>query len=225
MSEIAFPTVLASTVHDMKNSLGVLLQSVEEILAELPESKRSMTSVGVLQYEAARVSSTLVQLLGVYKLDQNQLPLNMNEHSVADFLDCAVADCQHLFDSRGIAVTSECDDDLSWIFDHYLVGSVINNVITNSIRYTRTRILLRAHVANGFLQIEVCDDGPGYPAAMVAEGEHYALGINHSTGSTGLGLYFSGQVAQLHRRGEIHGHMALSNGGILPGGKFQLYLP
>jgi hypothetical protein len=60
---------------------------------------------------------------------------------------------------------------------------------------------------------------------MIAAQEQYMLGINQSTGSTGLGLYFAGQVARLHARNGVSGRMLLANGQRLPGGEFRLYLP
>jgi hypothetical protein len=50
-------------------------------------------------------------------------------------------------------------------------------------------------------------------------------GINHSSGSTGLGLYFAGRIAALHQRNGVEGRTRISNGGPLGGGVFSLYLP
>ena len=51
----------------------------------------------------------------------------------------------------------------------------------------------------------------------------YILGINMSTGSTGLGLYFGQRIAELHQRNGNSGHIALSNGGALGGGFYSLF--
>lgn len=226
MADIPFPTVLASTVHDMKNSLGMLLQSLDAILQRVPEAQRNeMRELGVLQYEAARVNTTLVQLLALYKLEQDQLPLNVGYHPVLDFAESITAQHADLLAVRHIEVEFSIDDELSWFFDYDLCASVINNVVTNTIRYTKHKILITAWVEENQLIIEISDDGPGYPANMVEQAASYMLGINHSTGSTGLGLFFAGQVAQLHQKNDQKGHIALHNGRRLPGGEFRLYLP
>jgi signal transduction histidine kinase len=226
MADIPFPTVLASTVHDMKNSLGMLLQSLDAILQRVPEEQRSeMRELGVLQYEAARVNTTLVQLLALYKLEQDQLPLNIGYHGVLDFVESITASHTELLAVRHIEVEFAVDDELSWFFDYDLCASVINNVVTNTIRYTKNKIMISAWIEENQLIIEISDDGPGYPANMVEQAASYMLGINHSTGSTGLGLFFAGQVAQLHQKNNQKGHIALQNGRRLPGGEFRLYLP
>ncbi len=226
MADIPFPTVLASTVHDMKNSLGMLLQSLDAIMQRVPEEQRGeMRELGVLQYEAARVNTTLVQLLALYKLEQDQLPLNIGYHEVLDFIESVAAQHADLLAVRQITINYAVEDELGWYFDYDLCASVINNVITNTIRYTKAQILVTAWVENEQLVIEIADDGPGYPKSMVEQAASYMLGINHSTGSTGLGLFFAGQVAALHQKNGRSGHIELQNARRLPGGEFRLYLP
>jgi hypothetical protein len=184
-----------------------------------------MRELGVLQYEAARVNTTLVQLLALYKLEQDQLPLNIGYHGVLDFVESVTAQHAELMTVRQIDVRCDIDDELSWFFDYDLCASVINNVITNTIRYTKHQIVITAWSENEQLVIEIADDGPGYPPSMVEQAANYMLGINHSTGSTGLGLFFAGQVAALHQKNGHSGRIELHNARRLPGGEFRLYLP
>lgn len=221
-----FPTVLASSVHDIKNSLGMLLQSLEAVVERVPVDQRpGFHELAVLQYEAARVNNSLVQLLALYKLDNQQLPLNIGHHMVADFLQEQGLRNQNLLSLKQIQLDIEVDDDLAWYFDYDLIASVIDNIITNSIRYTHSKLLLRADIEDDQLVIVIADDGPGYPRAMLETPDRYLLGINRSTGSTGLGLFFAGEIARLHRRADVHGRVQLRNGQCLEGGEFRLYLP
>jgi two-component system sensor histidine kinase SenX3 len=58
-------------------------------------------------------------------------------------------------------------------------------------------------------------------AAMSGDGK----GVNFATNSTGLGLYFSSEVAKMHRNRKLVGSVRLENGGVLGGGCFVLRLP
>jgi len=221
-----FPTVLASSVHDIKNSLGMLLQSLDAVVERVPVSQRpGFHELAVLQYESARINNALVQLLALYKLDHQQLPLNISYHFLADFLQEQGLRYQNLLSLKQIAMTIEVDTDLAWYFDCDLIGSVIDNIITNSIRYTHSQLLLRAELENDQLVISIADDGPGYPRSMLDQPDRYLLGISRSTGSTGLGLFFAGEIARMHRRADAHGHIVLRNGQRLVGGEFRLHLP
>lgn len=225
-NDVDFALVLASSVHDMKNSLGMLLNSLEETVRELPavdaEQKRRFAT---LQYEASRINSELIQLLSLYRMDQQAMPLHVDEQYVVDVLDEQLARNAALFDSRGLSVTCDCDPDLVWYFDAELVGGVVHNLLVNCARYTKNRLQLSARVHGQALQISVADDGDGYPAAMIEQPVNMDKGVVFETGSTNLGLYFAQAVARLHRSGEAQGGIALRNGGALGGGEFTLTLP
>lgn len=221
-----FSTVIASTVHDMKNSLGMLMQAYEKWSGELPPELRETAERGMIEYESLRLNGMLVQMLGLYKLGVNQLPMRPNWLEVDDFLQAQLARHDEILRSRHIESTYEVEEDgLMAFLDTELVGSVVSNVINNSIRYARSTIHLKAWTENSQLVIAIRDDGQGYPPSMIEHQSDYVLGINMSTGSTGLGLYFGQRIAQLHQRNGVQGHIELSNDSPLGGGEFRIYLP
>ena len=221
-----FSTVIASTVHDMKNSLAMLMQAHSQWLARLPQGQREGTEQGVIDFEFAHLNGMLVQLLGLYKLGVNQLPLQPAYHELDDFIEAQLASHQEVFASRGIIATYEVDP-LSPLgfFDRELVASVLGNCINNAIRYARESLLITVSDEAGQLVLSINDDGDGYPAEMLERQADYVQGINHGSGSTGLGLYFANRIAALHQRNGVVGHTEISNGGPLGGGVFSLYLP
>lgn len=221
-----FSTVIASTVHDMKNSLGLLMQAHERWLSELPPEFSETAEHGMIEYESMRLNGMLVQMLGLYKLGVNQLPTRPNWLEVEDFLQAQLARHDEILRSRHIEGTYDVEEDgLMAFLDTELVGSVVGNVINNSIRYAQSAIHLKAWTEDGQLVIAISDDGQGYPPSMIENQSDYVLGINMSTGSTGLGLYFGQRIAELHQRDGVRGHIELRNDSPLGGGEFRIYLP
>lgn len=221
-----FSMVIASTVHDMKNSLASLIQAHGEWVKRLPEAHRGTTGQGVIDYEFAHLNGMLVQLLGLYKLGVNQLPLRPDYHELDDFIEAQLAFHQEVLNSRGIAARYEVDDfGLPGFFDRELIGSVVSNVVINAIRYARHEVLISAGQVGEQLVISINDDGPGFPEHMIEHQTDYVLGINQSSGSTGLGLYFAANIARQHQRQGVKGHIEIANGGALGGGVFRIYLP
>ncbi|WP_095080384.1 sensor histidine kinase KdpD [Pseudomonas sp. Irchel s3h17] len=221
-----FSTVIASTVHDMKNSLAVLMQAHGQWLARLSEAQQQSGEQGVIDFEFAHLNGMLVQLLGLYKLGVNQLPLRPDYHELDDFIEAQLAAHQEVFKSRGILVTYEVDP-LSPLgfFDRELIGTVLANGINNAIRYARSSLLISVGEETGQLVLTINDDGEGYPTRMIERQADYVQGINPASGSTGLGLYFAARIARLHQRNDVQGRTEISNGGPLGGGLFSLYLP
>ncbi|MFN2362201.1 MAG: sensor histidine kinase [Marinobacter sp.] len=221
---IDFSMVLASAVHDMKNSLGMLLNSLDELRQEQANSMEESSRFNTVQYEAERMHNDLVQLLGIYRLGENNLSAHIEEHFVPDFLSEHMARHTPLLDGLGIELTIEADD-INGFFDDDLLTGVLNNTINNAIRYTRSRIKLTASEREGFLVIGVEDDGDGYPESMQHSGTPGFKSLDFKSGSTSLGLFFASSVAQLHSEGDRTGSIRLHNGGSLGGGVFEIWLP
>lgn len=223
-NHIDFSMVLASAVHDMKNSLGMLLNSLDGLRGDYSDSLGESTRFNTLQYEAERMHNDLVQLLGIYRLGENNLSAHMEEHFVPDFLSEHLARHTPLLKGLGIEYSVEADE-INGFFDDDLLTGVLNNTINNAIRYTKSRIRLTASEKEGYLVIGVEDDGQGYPESMQHNGTLSFKSLDFKSGSTSLGLFFASSVARLHSEGERTGSIRLHNGGSMGGGVFEIWLP
>lgn len=218
--------LLASSVHDIKNSLGMLLNTLDTVIETTPiSSDLQRHQFATLRGEAARINNSLIYLLGLYRLQRHELPLQIQEVYVADFLDEQIAANDLLFSIRQISVQRDCDETLTGYFDPTLIAGIIGNVLVNAARYAEKSIRVSAVTSDkGSVIIEICDDGPGFPEKMLESSRDTQRGIDFNSGSTNLGLFFASEVAYLHRRGDQHGTIELSN--LSPAGsRFRLALP
>ncbi|MBX2807128.1 MAG: sensor histidine kinase [Cellvibrionaceae bacterium] len=221
-----FSLVLASSVHDMKNSLGMLLNSLEEVIDySPPEDAMQKQRFSVLQYEASRINSELIQLLTIYRLQHQNLPFHLDENYVIETFEDQLARNDVLFKTQGITLTLDCDADMPWFYDGELIGNVIHNVLINAARYAQSRIHLSASVENKWLVIHIEDDGGGFPEFMLNAEPLSGDSVERGSNSTQLGLFFAAKIASFHRQGQNVGRIALSNGGTFGGGVFSIYLP
>jgi len=221
---IDFSMVLASAVHDMKNSLGMLINSLDELRTDHQDSLAHSNQFNMLQYEAERMHNDLVQLLGIYRLGQNNLVADVDEHYVPDFLSEQLARHTPLLDGLGIEYTIDAEE-ISGFFDEHLLTGVLNNTINNAIRYTKGQLRLTARAQDGYLVIGVEDDGAGYPESMQNTSRLSFKSVDFKGGSTSLGLFFASSIAAMHSEGERTGSIKLHNGGKFGGGVFEIWLP
>lgn len=220
-----FSDVLACTIHDIKNSLGMIINTLEEFASDPDSGLADNPKAAVLQLEARRVNNDFIQLLTLYKLGGEQLIPNIAEHSLEDFIDDIVVENQSLANSHGIHIDFDYDPMLSGYFDEDLVRGVINNAIDNAQRYTRDRLLLKAEAIDGYSVIRVEDNGRGFPASMLELQKNLEPEEGFKGGHTHLGLYFSNQIAKLHKNKGREGFILLENGKNLEGGSFSVWLP
>lgn len=222
-------TVMAATVHDVKNALSLIDGQIRDVIDQVESSSpEGAAQLNRIRIETGRINNDLVHMLGLYRLRQGTFKPTMDDVPVEDVVEDACSRYAESLKSLGIELNIEmADPDLVWFLDPVLVEGVLSNILTNSIRYTHDRLdLVVARVDDG-LSIQVIDNGEGYPEKMMnfMGTEEDQGDLNFQSGSTGLGLYFCQQIAQLHEHRGRTGNIRLSNHPDHGGAVFELWLP
>ncbi|MBK1723346.1 sensor histidine kinase [Thiocystis violacea] len=222
-----FSDILASSIHDIKNSLGLILGNLDELIDNPDNKIADLRQASLLKHEAQRANSNLIQLLTLYKLGNQQLVVRVTENNLDDFLEEIVANNSAVCEALDVQLSYTCDHDLGGYFDADLVRSVLDSTIGNAHRYAKTQIQVNAVQEDGYLVIRVEDDGGGFPASLCGLLETMAERPQNaqSAGRTQLGLFFASSIAELHQNAGKKGRIRLSNGHNLSGGCFELWLP
>lgn len=226
--EISFTDLIASSIHDMKNSLNLQVSALEALALQSRDKGDTamFQNLGRVIYQSNRMNLNLVELLSLYKLSKSIYPMDITEQAVAEVIEEAVMQNQSMMDFKGIVVSVDCAADCHWYMDRELVKGVLVNALNNAYHYTSDKIHIVAACKNKRLELRVEDNGQGYPERMLLNQDLPTdQGVRFDTGSTGLGFYFSDQVARLHKNGGSCGSLAIENGGSLGGGCFVLRLP
>ena len=224
---------LASTAHDMKNSVSVLSGTLESLLGAAsasPESNAAYPQMAHMLYQTKRLNDNLIQLLALYKqVGQPEYPFDIHQIDMAQLVEQVGGSARVLLQSRNITLETDFDPDLIWHLDEDLIIGVIGHAINNAVHYTRDKIRIAIASVDECLEIRIEDNGSGYPQAMLDAGASAMQGastaVNFLSNSTGLGLYFSSEVAKMHKHRQRSGSLRLENGGAYGGGCFILSLP
>ncbi|MHA4869261.1 sensor histidine kinase [Duganella sp. PWIR1] len=222
---------LASTVHDMKNSISVLSGTLENLISAHPSSSDPQYGqMSHMLYQTKRLNDNLIQLLALYKdVGKPGYPFDPAPRSVRELVEQVSGQARTLLQSRGITLDVEFPQHAIWTLDEDLVIGVLVHAINNAIRYTRDRVRLAISVDGDYLELRVEDNGSGFPAALLEAGisamDPQRAHIDFLSNSSGLGLYFSSEVAKMHKHRQRQGGIVLENGGTLGGGCFVLRLP
>lgn len=223
---IDFSSVLASAVHDMKNSLCMLIQSIDTLSAsranEDPEQAKELASI---HYEASRLNTNLLQMLSLYRVEKNQLPLFIEEHHIYDLVEELVEKNHFYAENRNVTIEVDIEEDLEWFVDANLIGNLLNDVFVNALRYTKDKIRFEAAIVDGQLHINISDNGCGYPQRMLNSTQLPMQELDLAGNRTGLGLFFARIIANAHSNKDKRGEIKLANNSQLGGSVFTLVLP
>ena len=218
-ASLDFSMVIASCIHDMKNSLGMLLSHIDDIHAEDEDR------MDKLKYQGNCINDHLVQLLVLYRISETNYFPNIDEHPLHSMVLESINNYLPMLDHKHIKVELDCDEDCHWYFDRLLVEGILHNLFNNLYQYARHKIIIRIHQEDNYLRMDIMDDGPGYPEDMVRSLANEQREFCFKSGNTGLGLFFAAAAASLHKNKDRHGYISVSNTGIDNGGCFSLFLP
>ena len=220
---IGFPAILASSVHDIKNSLTAL----RALLSQLEGSYQGPKPLEFrqLEFETNRMNNCLMQLLTLYKIDLSQFSLAIDEHSVNDIVEDVVAQQSTLLALGNVELLTECHDDLFCYCDSTLIGHALCTLVNNAQRYCLTKVMLSVEQEDGYVVFCIEDDGQGYPVDLIAPDYKNTPQLDMASGNTGLGLFFTETIAQLHVQGDKRGFITTDNNSQFGGARFKLYLP
>jgi signal transduction histidine kinase len=207
--------LVAAAIHDAKNALMALD-------TRLAGAQRRPTDADFssARGDVARIASQLTELLTLYRAQGGQLRLAIDDHDLSDFLDDLAAELGP--PPAGIELAIERAAALrigAWAFDAYLVKLALLDALRNALRHARTRVTLALDAPpEGGIRFTVADDGPGFPAEMLAG----ALVPSDGTG-TGLGLAFARLIAARHATPNGRaGRLEIAN---RPGAALEIHLP
>lgn len=211
-------TLVATAIHDAKNSLNLLNSWLDEAERLCPSPPLAQA-----RSAAAHVAAQLTELLALYRETQGVLRLVIDDQNLADFIDDLRQEIAPEVAARApvrLEWQTEVADRLGvWAFDGWQVKLLLTDALRNALRHATSHVVFRLDVEpSGGLRFTVQDDGPGFPAALLAgtEAEPNAEG-------SGLGLRFARLIARRHATPDgRHGHLELTNDG---GARLSLFLP
>ena len=202
-SKIALFTHLA---HEIRTPVTLIKAPLESVLNNgdfLPDVKENLA---VIERNTDKLLDLVNQLLDFRKIDDGQYRLQIVATDVNVFLNelyfrfASTATHQHI-DLQLILP----EEKISANFDRDALNKVISNLVTNAIKFSRSkvRIYLSEGKSDGFFEMRVADDGQGVeekyrekvfePFFQIRNGE-----VKHLKGGTGIGLTISRQLVEKH---------------------------
>ncbi len=202
--------LLAASIHEIKNRLGLMFGEVDEVLSTINLSKDQQQQVQRIKSESQFVGNELVRVLASYKSLSDDFYANVDQHFAIEFLEEVIARHSYTVAAHNLHFTLDCDEDVSGFFDNSILFIIFDTCIYNSIKAGALKIKLSATEDEQYLYLVIDDDGPGFPEELL-EGDFSQGAISVESQSTGLGLFFANKLIQAHQEGELTGSILLSN--------------
>ncbi|NHZ41776.1 DUF4118 domain-containing protein [Massilia aquatica] len=211
-------SLLAALSHDLRTPLTLLVGLSESLATSTPAlaaPQREMAAI--LHEEALRMSALVANLLEMARIQSGQITFNMQWQPLEEVVGSASRACAAPL--RAHVVRTELAPGLPLVrFDAVLIERVLYNLLENAAKYTPpgSTIVIGGARHGAWLQMSVCDDGPGFPPGRAETlFEKFARGERESAKpGVGLGLAICRAIIEAHG-GKIEAGASPTGGAAL----------
>lgn len=200
--------LISNISHDLKTPITAIKGYVEGILDGVASSPEKLDKYIRTIYNKANDMDRLIDELTFYsKIDTNKIPYTFSKINVASYFKDCVEEVGLELDSNNIELGyfNYVDEDVVVIADAEQMKRVVNNIISNSVKYLdkkRGIINIRIKDVGDFIQVEIEDNGRGIAAKDLPNifDRFYRTDSsrNSSKGGSGIGLSIVRKIIEDH---------------------------
>ena len=203
----------ANISHELRTPLTLILSPVQGILKRQNLNTKDFTSLTLIKQNAQKLLTRINEILDLTKLEAKEVELKPQPTPFYDFFKRLIATFDSLAAQKDQIITFDyqLDKDLILLLDQNKYEYVVNNFLSNAIKYTQNGGSIHVLVAEKVLDKEqessvnsicfsVADNGQG----IVQEDldkifNRYYQSKNHQNkaGSSGIGLALTQEIATL----------------------------
>lgn len=198
--------LVASVSHELRTPLTSILGYLELVLDREDLPMRARSDLQVAERNAQRLLELVTDILAMSTVNRRggEFAVERRTVDVADVVRKAVRDVEGRAAERRMSVNATGVQDVTAWIDPHRIRQVVDNLLTNAIKYGRDAGAIRVTVATDGreVRIEVQDDGPGISAQeqpRLFERFFRADAVRgSSTHGSGLGLAISRDIVRAH---------------------------
>ena len=199
-----FLSLVAHELRTPMTSIRLFIESLRDERLTDPEDKQRC--LDLLHQEVERLDDLVQRLLELSRLETGRFAFEPKVVAIKDVLDEGVAMLQAAAVPEQVSVELSCDPELSLKADKTTLAQAVGNLLINAWKYTPAdgrHIELAAEAEDGYIIIEVRDNGPGIPkneqAQIFDKFERGQEAIDSGIGGTGLGLATVRAAVRAHK--------------------------
>ena len=207
-------TFFQNASHELKTPLMAIQGYAEGIQTGVMDAG---SAAEVILAESDRMTELVDELLDISKIDMGRQPLTLSETDIRELLYDSIRAVEPATAASGITIAPDFPEEPVMVkCDDTQMRRAVTNILTNGLRYARSKLCLTCRPDKRNVIIRIQDDGDG-----IAEGdlphifERFYMG---KSGKSGIGLALTKEIIHLHK-GTIHAY----NGDS--GAVFEITLP
>lgn len=197
---------VANVSHELRTPLTTVKSYTETLLeGAIDDREIAMDFLGIIDSEADRMAFLVRDLLQLTRFDNKQVRLDITEIELNDFLSMTVRQNKIHAEAKRQELSFTPYEHIVVIYgDRDRVGQVVNNIVTNAIKYSLEQAAIRIYITEDeqYYKIHVKDTGMGISREDLPRifERFYRVdkARSRAMGGTGLGLAIAKEIMESH---------------------------
>ena len=196
-------TFFQNVSHELRTPLTSIRGNAEGIACGVMEPN---AAAGVIISESDRLTAMVEEILYLSRMERSAADVTTEPIDLRELLSLCVSEQRAEADKRGVAFEFDFDDDpIMYPIKETDGEKLFGNIISNAVRYAKSRIDVSCREKDGRIAVTIRDDGAG-----IAENDlpHvFERFYKGEGGKYGIGLAIAKSVAEAYR-GSLEAHNA-----------------
>lgn len=216
--DAAMREFIALAAHELRTPLTVLAGAAETLVDRWDGASQPDLApvVEALDRQANRAQRLARDLLDLSRIERGDAPVALVDVQTAEVVEHALEAAPPYPDKD---VVSRVNRGLWVRAEPQRLEQVLVNLLMNAYRYGGANIALTSDLRDGFVELEVADDGPGIPEALGDRVFEPFVRGHESRDGSGLGLTIAARLV------ETFGGRLSYEGSPQEGARFSIRLP
>lgn len=199
--------LISNISHDLKTPITTIKGYVEGIMDGIADTPEKQERYLKMIYNKANELDALINELSLYtNINNNAIPYEFHRVPVKDYFSDCMEEIQATLMSHHMKLVYKnyCDDDVRVIVDPDQLKRVINNIVTNAIKYVGNengQIEIYIHENDDMVKVSISDNGKGIDEESlphIFDRTYRADSARQSRGGSGLGLAICKKIIEEH---------------------------
>ena len=202
--------IITRVSHELKTPLTSTFIASQYLLTSFGDKMDDAVSnyVQIIHRGNIRLKVLIENLLDASRIESRKFAITKHKENLADLIDSCVDELKYLAHNRKLILNSNLPKTIYLAVDKIRIEQAITNIISNAIKNTpkNGEIFVSVDENSEYIDIQIKDTGVGLTTKeqkrlfeRFGKIERYGMGLDVDIEGSGLGLYISKQIVDLHR--------------------------
>jgi len=201
--------IITRVSHELKTPLTSIYGASQILLKHFDREidEGVLKFIEIFHRGALRLKKLVENLIDASRIESGKLELNVKMNDLVKITKECVEEMSYLLDSRKLVLKLNFPDELEFNVDKIRLQQVITNLLSNAIKNTPIGGIIYINIVNNhdYTDIQIRDKGIGITEKekgllfeKFGKMERYGMDLGVDIEGSGLGLYISKEIVELH---------------------------